>query len=174
MNARTIHPGLFTALWLLPILVLFQTSLMTHLALGGAVPAIVLLVVIDWGILRGPDQGMLWAFIGGLGIDLFSGWPFGTSTVALVIVASIVSLGGGTFIRTHALLPPAAVFLGTILYYLVAFFILESTHHPVEWTAAVRGAVLPIAIYNAVLNVPVYWLVRRLEGRVYPLPRANW
>jgi hypothetical protein len=109
-----------------------------------------------------------------LGIDLFSSWPFGTSTVALVIVASLVSLGGGTFIRTHALLPPAAVFLGTILYYLIAFFILESTHHSFDWIATLRGAVLPIALYNAILDIPVYWLVRRLESRVYPVPRANW
>jgi len=174
MNARTFHPGLFTALWLLPILVLLQTSLVNHVAIEGAIPGLVLLIVIDWGILRGPDQGMMWAFIGGLGIDLFSTWPFGTSTVALVIVASIVSLGGGTFIRTHALLPPAAVFLGTILYFLIAFFILESTQHTVDWIPALRDVVLPIAIYNAVLNLPVYWLVRRLESRVYPLPRANW
>jgi rod shape-determining protein MreD len=174
MNARTIHPGLFTALWLLPLLALLQTSLMNHVAVGGAIPALILLVVVDWGILRGPDQGMLWAFVGGLGIDVFSSWPFGTSTVALVIVASVVSLGGGTFIRTHALLPPAAVFLATILYYLIAFFILESVHHPVDWIPTLRGAVLPIAAYNAILNIPVYWLVRRLEARVYPVPRANW
>lgn len=174
MNARTVHPGFFTALWLLPILVVLQTSLMNHLAISGAIPGIVLLVVIDWGILRGPDQGMMWALIGGVGIDLFSSWPFGTSAVALVIVASIVSLGGGTFIRTHSLLPPVAVFLGTVFYYLIAFFVLESTQHSVDWVAAFRGAVLPIAAYNALLNVPIFWLVRRLESRVYPLPRANW
>jgi rod shape-determining protein MreD len=165
---------LFTALWLLPILAVLQTSLMSHLAVSGAIPGLVLLVVVDWGILRGPDQGMLWAFIGGLGIDVFSSWPFGTSTVALVLVASIVSLGGGTFIRTHALLPPAAVFLATLLYYGIAFFILESTHHSVDWLSVVRELVLPIAVYNAALNVPVFWLVRRLEARVYPMPRASW
>jgi rod shape-determining protein MreD len=169
-----VHPGLFTALWLMPVLALFQTSLMTHIAVNGAIPGIILLAVVDWGILRGPDQGMLWAFIGGLGLDLFSSWPFGTSTVALVIVASLVSLGGGTFIRTHSLLPPAAVFAATILYYLIAFFILESVHHPVDWLEALRGAVFPIAVYNAVLNIPVFWLLRRLEAHVYPLPRANW
>ena len=94
--------------------------------------------------------------------------------MALVVVASLVSLGQGTFIRTHALLPLATVFGATILYYGVVLFILESTQHPVDWVPALRDIVLPVAIYNSVLNVPAFWLVQRLEGRVYPTPRANW
>lgn len=174
MNARTVHPGIFTAIWLLPLLTLFQTSAANRLVIRGALPSIVLLAVVNWGILRGPDEGMLWALIAGLCVDTFSGWPFGTSTVAMVTVASIVSLGGGTFIRTHVLLPPATVFVASILYYLIALFILESTHHPVDWIAAVRGVVLPVAIYNAALNLAGFRLMRRLERRVYPVPRANW
>lgn len=174
MIARKIHPGFFTALWLMPILALLQASMMSHFTVRGAIPGIVLLAVVDWGILCGPDEGMMWAFVGGLCLDVFSGWPFGTSTVALVIVASVVSLGGGTFIRTHALLPPAAVFLATVMYYLIAMFVLESTQHQIDWIAAIRGLVLPIALYNAFVNIPGYWLARRLEARVYPMPRASW
>ncbi|GAC1443116.1 MAG: hypothetical protein NVSMB52_01110 [Chloroflexota bacterium] len=174
MNIRTLQPGLITALWLIPILALLQASLAGHLAIGGATPAIVLLAVVNWGILRGTDEGMLWGFLGGLCLDFFTGWPFGTSTVAMVTVASMVSLGGGTFIRTHTLLPLATVFVATVLYYLIAMFILESTQHPVQWINAVRGVVFPIAIYNAVLNIPGFWAARRLEGRIYPMPRAHW
>lgn len=174
MTVRTMNAGFFTALWLLPILALFQSSLITHLAIAGVFPTIVLITVVDWGILRGPEEGMLWAFLGGLALDVFSGWPLGTSALAMVAVASVVSLGGGTFIRTHALLPIATIFAATILYYLVALFILASTDRTVDWLQAVRGTVVPIAIYNAVVNIPWYRLVQRLEGRVYPMPRANW
>lgn len=174
MNARRLNPGFFTAVWLLPVLALLQSSLVPHLAVRAIVPGIVLITVVDWGILRGTDEGMLWALIGGICLDIFSGWPFGTCTVALVVVASLVSLGQGTFIRTHALLPLATVFGATILYYGVVLFILESTQHPVDWVPALRDIVLPVAIYNSVLNVPAFWLVHRLEGRVYPTPRANW
>jgi rod shape-determining protein MreD len=174
VSVRKIHPGLFTALWLLPVLALLQTSLVTHFAIRGIIPGIVLVAVVNWGILRGMDEGMLWGFIGGLCLDVFSGWPFGTSACALVIVASLVSLGEGTFIRTHALLPLLTIFAATILYYLVALFILTSTHHPVNWIAALRAFVLPAAIYNAILNIPAFWLAQRLEDRIYPMPRANW
>lgn len=174
VQARTIHPGFFTALWLMPLLALLQVSLAGHFSVRGVVPSIVLIAVVDWGILRGPDEGMMWAFFGGLGLDVFAEWPIGTATVSLVVVASIVSIGGGTFIRTHALLPPAAVFVASILFNAIVLFILESTQHPVDWVGAVRGIVLPAALYNALLNIPGYWLMRRLESRVYPMPRASW
>ena len=174
MKARHIHPGVFTALWLLPILAILQTSLGGHLAVRGLIPAIVLILVVNWGILRGVDEGMLWALIGGICLDVFTSWPIGTNTVALVVVASVVSLGQGTFMRTHALLPPATVFAATILFYLVALFILESTHHQVDWRAALQGVAFPAALFNAVLNIAGFRLTERLERRVYPLARANW
>lgn len=174
MNARQLHPGLFTALWVLPLVALLQVSVVQHVSLRGVLPSIMLILIVDWGILRGTDEGMLWALLGGVIIDSMSGWPFGTSTVALVTVAWAVSLGEGTFIRTHALLPMATVFGATVLYFLVAFFILLSTQHSIDWLAAMRDTVLPAAIYNAVLNIPGFWLVQRLEHRVYPTPRANW
>lgn len=174
MNARTIHPGFITAVWLLPALALLQVSFAGHVAVRGAIPGIMLVTVVDWGILRGMDEGVIWAFVGGVLLDGLSGYPFGTNTVALVLVASAVSLGRGTFIRTHALLPLATVFAATLLYYLVVLFILESTHHPVDWLVTLRSIALPIAIYNALLNLGAFPLLRRLEEKVYPMPRANW
>ncbi len=174
MNARTFHPGLFTALWLLPVLALLQAALVSHIAVRGILPSIVLIAVVNWGILRGADQGMLWAFIGGIMLDFYSGYPFGTSTVALVIVASLVSLGEGTFIRTHALLPLLTVLGATLLYYLIALFVLQSAQEPVDWVRIMRYIALPAAVYNALLNIVAYPLMRRLDARVYPVPRANW
>lgn len=171
---RTIHPGVLTGLWFLPLLALLQASVARHFVVRGALPGVLLVVVVCWGILRGMDEGMIWGFFGGLVLDLFSGWPFGTITVSLVIVASVVSLGEGTFIRTHALLPLATVFGATLLYYLIVLFILTSTQHTIDWPTALREIALPSAVYNALLTIPIFPLVRRLEDRVYPTPRANW
>lgn len=174
MNVRRIHPGLLTALWLLPVLALIQAGLVTHLAIRGIVPSILVVTVVDWGILRGTDEGMAWALIAGIWVDIISGLPFGTSAVALVIVASLVSLGEGTFMRTHALVPLGTVFAATVLYNLIVLFVLQSTQHPVDWTSALQGIILPAALYNTVLNIPGFRFAQWLEGRIYPTPRANW
>ncbi|MGH2448427.1 MAG: rod shape-determining protein MreD [Chloroflexota bacterium] len=174
MNVRSLHPGMLTALWLLPLLAVLQGSLVPHLAPWGALPSIVLIVAVDWGILRGADQGMLWGLYGGLCLDVFSGWPFGTSAVALVVVTSLVSLGSGTFMRTHTLVPIVTVFAATFLYYLIVLFILESVHEPVGWTAMLRDVALPAAIVNAIINIPAFHLMQKLERRLYPAQRASW
>jgi len=174
MNVRQLHPGFVTCLWLLPVLTLLQVSIMHHISVGGVYPSLMLIAVVNWGILRGVDEGMLWAFLGGLCLDLFSGWPIGTSTVSLVIVASLVSLGGGTFIRAHALVPMGTLFVSTALYYAIALFIFESTQHTVDWIAAVQHVILPAALFNSLANIPGFWLTQRLERRVYPSPRAQW
>jgi rod shape-determining protein MreD len=174
VTSRRFNPGLFTALWLLPLIALLQIGLAPHFTVRGALPGLMLVMVVNWGILRGVEEGIIWAFIGGLCIDSLSGWPFGTSTVALVLVTFGVSLGHGTFIRTHVLLPPATIFGATVLYYLIALFVLVSTQHDVSWLAALGSMVLPAALYNSILNIPGFWLAQRLEQRVYPTPRANW
>ncbi|MBV9281774.1 MAG: rod shape-determining protein MreD [Chloroflexi bacterium] len=174
MNVRRFHPGFVTGLWLLPLLALLQSTLAGHLAVEGVMPGIVLIAVVNWGILRGMDEGMLWALIGGLCLDVFSDWPFGTNTVALVLVASVVSLGQSTFIRTHALLPLATVVAATILFYIVALFVMESLQQPVDWLRALQTGILPAALYNGLLNVVGFRLMQRLEERVYPMPRAHW
>jgi hypothetical protein len=66
------------------------------------------------------------------------------------------------------------VFGATILFYLIVLFILESTQHPVNWLVELRQSALPVAAYNAVLNIPAFWALRRLEHKIYPTPRANW
>lgn len=174
MNIRRLHPGFLTALWLLPLLALLQAGLVQHFAVRGIVPSIVVIAVINWGILRGADEGMLWGLIGGSAVGVLSGWPFGTSAVALVIVASLVSLGQGTFMRTHALVPLLTMFGATILYYLIALVVLSSIHQPVNWTQVLWGVVIPTAGYNALLNIPGFRLTEWLERRIYPMPRANW
>ncbi|HEX8919740.1 MAG TPA: rod shape-determining protein MreD, partial [Chloroflexota bacterium] len=156
MNLKRFHPAIFTALWLLPVLAIFQTSVADRFAINGVIPGIMLVVIVNWGILRGTDEGMLWALLGGLCLDVFTSWPFGTNTVALVIVASVVSLGQGTFMRTHVLLPPVTVFAATVLFYLIALFILASTQHSVDFLQALQTAVIPAALYNGALNVLIF------------------
>jgi len=174
LNTRSLSPSIITALWLLPCLAILQAGLVTHLEVAGALANIVLLVVVDWGILRGLDEGVIWAFIGGLLLDIFSGYPLGTSTVALVVVAALISMGETTFMRTHALLPPVTVFLATLLYYAVVVFILVSTHQSVNLATVFRQVAIPAALLNGAANIVVYPLTHRLEQRIYPVPRASW
>ena len=63
---------------------LLQTTFVPYLSLLGAKPNLMLLVVVAWTLIAGSREGLWWAFIGGLWLDLLGGSPLGASALALV------------------------------------------------------------------------------------------
>jgi len=63
---------------LLLALALLQSTAMPYLKLFGVMPNLMLLTVVAWSLLRGPGEGVVWGFVGGIFLDLFSRAPLGT------------------------------------------------------------------------------------------------
>lgn len=118
-----------------------------------------------WSVVRGADEGVLWAFLGGLMVDLFSGGPLGATALALV-VASLLS---GRMLRVDLGAPTVGVVISTILavfgYHLVLLLTLAWTGYPVSWLDALFRVAGPSALLNAILapfvHRPMRWLERR-------------
>ena len=174
MRQSHLNPALFAALGLIAILAVLQTSLVSHFAIGGFWPDLVLLAVINWGLIRGVEEGMLCGLVGGVIIDLTSGLPFGTSSVAYVCVAGVVSLGESALMRTHILLPTIAALVGTIIYFCVAIVIVASINHEVLLNGSVGHTILGVAVYNAVINPLVYLAAHALDRTLHPVVRTSW
>ena len=88
---------------LLALAALFQSTAAGRLALRGVKPDLVLLLVLIGVLLYGPRIGLVWAFFGGIFLDVFSGGPMGASSLALMAAVFITGLG----YRTVFSLPPA-------------------------------------------------------------------
>ncbi len=161
------------AIPLLACVTLIQTVVLTRVSLWGARPELLLLVVLMWSVVRGVDEGLLWAFLGGLMMELFSGGPLGAITLALV-VASFLS---GRVLRVELGSPVAGVVLSTLLavsgYHLVLLLALAWTGYPVDWLEALFRIAWPSVLLNALLAPFVYramrWLERRTRRERFPL-----
>lgn len=153
---------------MLLIVSLIQSSVGLHLALQGARVDLTLLVVVSWSILRGPGEGLRWAFVGGIWLDVLSGGPFGVQTLALLVVSLVVSLGEVRIFRSHIAMPLASATGATLVYYLLDLGLLQVMGHPLPWLEAIGGIVLPAMILNTLAMILVYpalrWL-HRLTGR---------
>ena len=107
----------------MPIIVLvaalLQSTVATQLLLLGVKPDLVLIVVVLATLVYGGQGGLLWAFIGGIGLDLFSGGPFGASSIALMMATLVAALGYRVLSRFNLLVPLGAAALGTLIYDLV-------------------------------------------------------
>ncbi len=140
-----------------------QASLLPHLTIVGVRPDLMLLVIVSWSLLRGTGEGLLWGFVGGLCLDFLSGAPFGVSTLALLIVSFLTSLGEVRIYGTHVILPLSTIFLATIAYDFTFLLLLQMLGRPLPWVASAVSIVLPSTVLNTFLMLPVYWAMRWLH-----------
>lgn len=145
---------------------MLQSSVMPYLSIAGVKPDLALLVVISFCLVRGMREGLFWAFIGGLCLDLFSGAPFGASATSLVLACLLTGVGSSGLLGALSPAWPGVVaFLTTITYDSIFTALLQITGWKVAWGASLLKIVLPSALLNAFLTMPVYWAVRWLHER---------
>ena len=153
---------------LLLLLAVVQSTAATHWQLGGVKPDLVLLTVIAGTLLYGGRSGVLWAFVGGVAIDLFSGGPLGASSLAMMAAVLVVSIGHRPLSRYNPLVPLAAATLGTFVYasvYLGILALLNSMdwfRRDLPFLEAMRYIVLPSLLYNTALMLVLVPLLNRM------------
>ncbi len=118
---------------MLPVLfvaALLQSATLVRAQIGAVKPDLVLLLVIVGTLIYGGQRGVLWAFVGGVALDLFSAGPMGSSSLALIAAALVAGPGHRTLSRFNVLVPLAAAALGTLAYgltYILVLYALDFT-----------------------------------------------
>jgi rod shape-determining protein MreD len=151
---------------------LVQTTLLSRISVLGGQPNLMLLVVLLWSLMRGVDEGLTWAFLGGLIVDLLSGGPLAGTAIALLAAAYLAGQSLAEQVGSLAVRSVILTVLGTATYHLVLVTVLNWTGHTVDWPFAVTRVALPSVVLNGVLAPlvlqPLSWLERatRSEGLV--------
>jgi rod shape-determining protein MreD len=79
----------------------------------------VLLAVVAWGLSGRWQESMVWGLIGGLLLDILSGVPLGSSSVALILIALLVSLFEERFWEAHLLMPLSVTLVASLVFHLM-------------------------------------------------------
>jgi rod shape-determining protein MreD len=151
---------LYVAVPLLIAIAILQSTIVPQLAVWGVFADLPLLVVVSWSLLRGSREGIVWGFIAGVAVDLFSGAPFGAATLPMIAVGFLSGLGQAAVFRAHIALPLVAMFLATVVYDLLFLLIVRISGYPVAWLESLLRLVLPSAVLNTVL-MPVLFIIMR-------------
>lgn len=147
---------------------LLQSTTVARLKLAGVKPDLVLLLIVVGALVYGARPAVLWAFIAGIGLDIFSGGPLGASSLALMASALVAGLGHRPFSRFNILVPLTAVALGTLIYatvYLTILAILDvvgASTLQLPLLDTVRDIVLPVTMYNTALMLLLLPVLNRL------------
>jgi rod shape-determining protein MreD len=142
---------------------LVQSTLLSRVDVLGARPNLMLLVVLVWTVVRGIDEGLVWAFVGGLILDLLSGGPLASIALALLAAAYLAgqSLGEGMGSQTMRLI--ILTVLGAMVYHVVLLFVLDWSGHTVDWAFSLLRVAGPSVLLNGILAPFVLPLLAWLE-----------
>ncbi|MCA0453519.1 MAG: rod shape-determining protein MreD [Chloroflexi bacterium] len=164
--------GSFLSLPILMLAAAIQVTVMPQISIFGGRPDIVLLIVSAWSLNTSLEQGVLWAFVGGICKDLLSAAPIGTSIVGMVLIIfaihairqQLFSVGFFTLVWVSV--------LGTIIQQFTILIILLSTGFQPQYVDQlgygvvldqIRLFIVPSIVYNLIGIMPVYWFVRAIQ-----------
>jgi rod shape-determining protein MreD len=153
---------------LLAVLSLLQTTVFRHILLLDGNLDLLLLVVLCWSLLR-PEEGMIWAVLAGFFCDIFTGGPFGVTSIAYLFAAFCISYLHGR-LRTHSPIVVMAIALfGTILAHLATVALLVLFGRTLEVGYLLMYVTLPTAFLNTLGAVPVYLGLRSVHRIGVPM-----
>ena len=152
---------------------LFELTVGPYLRIGEAQPHFVLVLGIVLTIAVGLEAGLVWAFVGGLALDVLAQRPIGSTSFALLLCVGGAFLLGRVFARVRPLAPVIAVPVLSLLYSMVLFVAFGALGSPLP-VADPIATVLPSVVYDTVLAVLIGPLVISIHDRRAMQERVDW
>jgi rod shape-determining protein MreD len=152
---------------------LIELSVAPHLRVGDAHPHFVLVFAVIWTIVAGIEGGLVWAFLGGLLLDVLAQRPLGSTAFALLLAVGGAAIVAHVFARLRPLAPVIAVGLFSVVYSMTLFVLLGSLVAPIPVDDPI-SILLPGVVYDVVLAALVGPLAVALHDRGLEAERVDW
>lgn len=157
--------GIYVLLFGLALVVLVQATLLPRIRFLGAQPDLLLVLVVCWSLLYGVTEGLLFAFLAGMAIDVVAGLPVGTSPLALMPLCFLAVIGRNSVYVNNIWLPVLLVAVATPLEGWLMLFMRQLHGVPVDWAGSTTRVILPGLALNVLVTFIVVWVMRRLRVR---------
>ena len=152
---------------------LFELTVAPYLRIDGAQPHVVLVLGIVLTIAVGLEAGIVWAFVGGLALDVLAQRPLGSSSFALLLCVGGASILGRLLASVRPIAPVIAVPVLSLFYSLVLFVALGALGSPLPAVDPIQ-AVLPSVVYDTVLAILIGPLAISIHDRHALKERVDW
>ena len=152
---------------------LVELSVVPYLRIGEATlhPVLVLGVVLTIAV--GLEAGLVWAFVGGLALDVLAQRPLGSTAFALLVCVGGASVLARSFSRLRPIIPIVAVFMLSLGYSMILYVVLGALNAQIP-VADPLAALFPGAVYDAVLGAVIGPLVVSVHDRRAAEERVDW
>jgi len=152
---------------------LLNLTIAPLIQIGGAQPDFVLTAAVIWTLVAGFEGGLVWAFVGGLMIDLLAPRPLGSTAFTLLLCVGGAALLGRLMLQFRYVAPIVGVLLFSVVNALLFLVVYGALRGPIPAPDPV-GSVLPAALYDAVIAAIVGPTVVAILSRRQERERLDW
>jgi len=160
-----------SALLALPVFglaLMAQSAILSRLTLLSGCADLLLLLVAAWAIQERVRTAWQWAIVAGLFAGYVSALPWFTPLAAYLLTAAL-----GRFLTRRLWQAPlltmfVVTLAGTFLSQALALLTLQVAGRALLWGEAFNRILLPSALLNLMLAIPVYIFTRDLASLLYP------
>jgi rod shape-determining protein MreD len=152
---------------------LLELTIVPYLQIGGVQPDLVLVVAIVWTMAVGLESGLVWAFVGGLMIDVLAARPLGSTAFSLLVCVGAAVVLRRVLDPLRLLGPAVATLLLAGLYSVLVVVTYSALRNPLP-VADLPAVIASRSLYDGVLGGLVgggvlWWRNRRAERE-----RLDW
>jgi rod shape-determining protein MreD len=152
---------------------LLELTVGPYLRIGTAEPHLVLVLGIVVTVAIGLEAGLVWAFVGGLALDVITQRPLGSTSFALLLCVGATSALADVFVRIRPVVPIIATLFLSVAYSMIHFIALNALVAPIPVSDPV-ALILPSAIYDTVVAALIGPLVISIHDRRVDVERVDW
>lgn len=160
-----LRSNVYVAIPLFLFLGVLQTAVLHRFPLFGVVVQLFVLAVFVWAMISDMQTAVIWAFVAGIMLDLFSFSPFGARSLGLIAAAVVINILRVAVPRNRYFGPLLLGFVGTAVFLLTYLAILILVGQGTGATSL--NTWLPYIGMHTILTLPLYLivnLIRRLQN----------
>jgi rod shape-determining protein MreD len=152
---------------------LIELTVVPYLRVGDAHPHLVLVLGVIWTVASGIEGGLVWAFVGGLVVDVLAQRPLGSTAFALLVATGGAAVLAELLARLRPLVPVIAVAILSLVYSMTLFALIGALRTPVPDPDPVR-TLMPGVAYDTALAILLGPLVVAIHDRAVDTERVDW
>jgi rod shape-determining protein MreD len=155
------------------VMALLELTVGPYLRIGTAQPHLVLVVGIVVTVGIGLEAGLVWAFVGGLVVDILAQRPLGSTAFALLLCVGATAVLGRLFTRLRPVVPILATVLLSLVYSMILLATFNALRAPIA-VADPLSLLLPGLVFDAVLAALIGPLGISIHDRRTESERLDW
>jgi rod shape-determining protein MreD len=121
----------------------------------------------------GLEAGLVWAFVGGLVLDVIVDRPLGSTSFALLLCVGATAVLARVLTRFRPIVPIVATLLLSLFYTMTLFAAFNALRSPIH-VADPFALVLPSVVYDTILAALIGPLAISIHDRRAEVERVDW